>query len=92
MAPPRFEDRLSFLRGPIAPQPYTARKITALTANPGCARRAVLDAAGVDKDVLAARVGFGARFGQSPFAISRGNAFERALSPVPDDVVSPVRG
>lgn len=76
MAPPRLEDRLSFLRGPIAPQAYTARKITALTANPGCARRAVLDAAGVNKDVLAARVGFGARFGQSPFAISRGNAFE----------------
>ncbi|MEU6654934.1 hypothetical protein ABZ904_37355 [Streptomyces sp. NPDC046900] len=76
MAPPSSEDRLSRLRGPIAPQAYTARKITALTANPGCSRRAVLDAAGVDKDVLAARVGFGARFGQSPFAISRGNAFE----------------
>ncbi|MGW1973909.1 hypothetical protein ACWCOY_37440, partial [Streptomyces tubercidicus] len=70
------QDRLSRLRGPIAPQAYTARKITALTANPGCARRAVLDAAGVDKDGLAARVGFDGRFGQSPFAISRGNAFE----------------
>ncbi|WUD72066.1 hypothetical protein OG937_10335 [Streptomyces sp. NBC_00510] len=74
--PPSTDDRLSHLRGPIAPQAYTARKITALTANPGCARRAVLDAAGVDKNALAARVGFDARFGQSPFAISRGNAFE----------------
>lgn len=70
------EDRLARLRGPVAPQAYTARKITALTANPSCARRAVLDAAGVDKDKLVARVGFDARFGQSPFAISRGNAFE----------------
>jgi hypothetical protein len=30
----------------------------------------------VDKDGLARRVGFPARFGQSPFAIARGNAFE----------------
>jgi hypothetical protein len=36
----------------------------------------VLDAAGVDKEALARGVGFPARFGQSPFAIARGNAFE----------------
>jgi hypothetical protein len=39
----------------------------------------VLDAAGVDKRALAERIGFGPRFGQSPFAISRGNAFEKLV-------------
>ncbi|MFF3286440.1 hypothetical protein [Streptomyces sp. NPDC003023] len=70
------ENRLAALRGPRSPQPYTARKITALTANPACARRAVLDAAGVDKAVLAQRMGYEPRFGRSPFAISRELAFE----------------
>jgi hypothetical protein len=36
----------------------------------------VLDAAGIDKQRLADRVGFTAPFGQSEFAIARGNAFE----------------
>ncbi|MGW5820131.1 hypothetical protein ACWFR0_27190, partial [Streptomyces noursei] len=49
--------RLAVLRGPRPPQEYTARKITALTANPACSRRAVLDAAGVDKALLAQRLG-----------------------------------
>ncbi|MBB0243509.1 hypothetical protein FNQ90_05145 [Streptomyces alkaliphilus] len=70
------EDRLASLRGPLAPEPCTARGITALTANPGCSRRAVLDAAGVDKATLAARLGRPAGFGQSPFALARGRAFE----------------
>ncbi|MFJ8546115.1 hypothetical protein ACIRFH_29730 [Streptomyces sp. NPDC093586] len=69
-------NRLATLRGPRPPQPYTARKITALTANPACSRRAVLDAAGVDKAVLAQRMGYEPRFGQSPFAIARERAFE----------------
>ncbi|MET9776074.1 hypothetical protein ABZ023_17770 [Streptomyces sp. NPDC006367] len=69
------DDRLTRLRGPRPPQPYTARKITALTANPACARRAVLDAAGVDKATLAQRVGHEPRFGQSPFALAREQAF-----------------
>ncbi|OKK14112.1 hypothetical protein [Streptomyces sp. CB02400] len=70
------DSRLATLRGPRSPQPYTARKITALTANPACSRRAVLDAAGVDKAVLAQRMGYEPRFGQSPFAIAREQAFE----------------
>ncbi|MDX3453593.1 hypothetical protein PV396_16815 [Streptomyces sp. ME02-8801-2C] len=69
------DDRLTRLRGPRPPQPYTARKITALTANPACARRAVLDAAGVDKALLAQQVGYEPRFGQSPFALAREQAF-----------------
>ncbi|WP_214410397.1 hypothetical protein [Sphaerisporangium fuscum] len=69
-------DRLDQLRGPVPPRPHDARAIAALAANPGCARRAVLDAAGIDKDATATHLGFPAPFGQSPFAITRGNAFE----------------
>ena len=76
---PSIADRLAELRGPVPPRHHDARTIAALTANPGCARRAVLDAAGVDKRALAERIGFGPRFGQSPFAISRGNAFEKLV-------------
>lgn len=70
------DSRFAALRGPRPPQPYTARKITALTANPACSRRAVLDAAGVDKALLAQRMGHEPRFGQSPFALAREQAFE----------------
>jgi len=76
---PDVADRLAELRGPIPARHHDARTIAALTANPGCARRSVLDAAGVDKRALAERIGFGPRFGQSPFAISRGNAFEKLV-------------
>ena len=75
----KTEARLERIRGPAAPRRHNARTIAALTGNPGCGRRAVLDAAGVDKDGLAARVGFPAGFGQSPFAIVRGNVFERQV-------------
>ncbi|QCD59333.1 hypothetical protein [Streptomyces hawaiiensis] len=70
------DSRLAALRGPRPPQPYTARKITALTANPACSRRAVLDAVGIDKALLAQRMGYEPRFGQSPFALAREQAFE----------------
>ncbi|MFC4534794.1 hypothetical protein [Sphaerisporangium dianthi] len=69
-------DPLDRLRGPVPPRPHDARAIAALAANPGCARRAVLDAAGIDKDATATHLGFPAPFGQSPFAITRGNVFE----------------
>jgi len=71
--------RLDALRGPVAPRSHDARTIAALTVNPGCSRRAVLDAAGVDKRKLAERIGFPARYGQSPFAITRGIAFEKQV-------------
>lgn len=73
------ETRLAQLRAGVPPRPHNARTIAALAANPGCPRRAVLDAAGIDKTKLAARVEFPAPFGQSPFAIARGNAFEAQL-------------
>lgn len=70
------DSRLERLRGSVPPKEHTARTIAALTSNPGCTRRAVLDAAGVDKQRVAAHAGFPMPSGQSPFAISRGNAFE----------------
>ncbi|WP_433531654.1 hypothetical protein ACQPYA_06070 [Micromonospora sp. CA-263727] len=70
------ERRLAAIRGGVPPRRHNARTIAALTGNPGCTRRAVLDGAGVDKPQLAERVGFPAGFGQSRFAITRGNAFE----------------
>ncbi|MEU8260384.1 hypothetical protein AB0C02_07160 [Micromonospora sp. NPDC048999] len=68
--------RLAEIRGGVPPRRHNARTIAALTGNPGCTRRAVLDSAGVDKPKLAERIDFPAGFGQSRFAISRGNAFE----------------
>ncbi|MEU6851528.1 hypothetical protein ABZ901_16575 [Actinacidiphila alni] len=69
--------RLADLRGPgTAPRPLDARALAALAANPGCRRRALMDAAGVDKGAVAEVLGAPARFGQSRFAFSRGHAFE----------------
>ncbi|NUU21652.1 MAG: hypothetical protein HOV68_09085 [Streptomycetaceae bacterium] len=70
------DTRLDLLRGSLPTRNHNARTVAALAANPGCARRGVLDAAGIDKTVLAARLGYPASYGQSPFAIVRGHAFE----------------
>ncbi|MGH3283703.1 MAG: hypothetical protein ACRDPD_03290, partial [Streptosporangiaceae bacterium] len=67
---------LSQIRGTVPARNHDARTIAALTSNPGCARRAIMDAAGIDKPRLGRYVGFPARFGQSRFALARGNAFE----------------
>ncbi|MEU0571900.1 hypothetical protein ABZ297_41775 [Nonomuraea sp. NPDC005983] len=72
-------NRLDALRGTTPQQPHDARAIAALAANPGCTRRALLDGAGIDKDAAARHLGFPAPFGQSPFAITRGNAFESVV-------------
>lgn len=60
----------------MPPRPLDARALAALAANPGCGRRALLDGAGVDKTALAQALGSPAPFGQSQFAIVRGNSFE----------------
>ena len=65
------EARLARLRGRALPKSHNARTIAALAANPGCARRAIMDAAGADKQHLAADTGFPAPFGQSRFALAR---------------------
>jgi hypothetical protein len=74
------EARLKRIRGSMPSKRHDARTIAALTSNPGCHRRAVLDAAGVDKEYLARQVGFPLSFGQSPFAIARGNVFEKRVT------------
>ncbi|MFF4898433.1 hypothetical protein [Streptomyces sp. NPDC001068] len=69
--------RLAELRGPDVPaKALDARALAALAANPGCRRRAILDGAGVDKTALAGALGSPSAFGQSQFALTRGNAFE----------------
>jgi hypothetical protein len=80
--PPRKREtalrhRLAELRGPDVPaKALDARALAALAANPGCERRAILDGAGVDKTTLASALGAPSAFGQSQFALTRGNAFE----------------
>ncbi|MGI8336092.1 hypothetical protein ACRYCC_39640 [Actinomadura scrupuli] len=68
--------RLARLRGGAPPRAHDARTIAAFTSNPGCVRRGLMDAAGVDKTEVATRLGFAPRFGQSQFALTRGNVFE----------------
>ncbi|MFG2285188.1 hypothetical protein ACGFOU_03830 [Streptomyces sp. NPDC048595] len=69
--------RLTELRGPgVRPRSLDARALAALAANPGCRRRALLDGAGIDKGALAQALGSPASYGQSQFALIRGNAFE----------------
>ncbi|MEU4214726.1 hypothetical protein [Actinoplanes sp. NPDC026623] len=70
---------LDRLRGGAPPKRHNARTIAALTSNPGCTRRAVLDAAGADKPKIAQQIGFPGNFGQSRFALARGNGFEAML-------------
>src|SRR6476620_9465959 len=81
MTHPSLRERLAVLRGPdTAPRPLDARALAALAANPGCRRRALLDAAGVNKAAVAEVLGAPARFGQSRFAFSRGHAFEARIT------------
>ncbi|KOG36060.1 hypothetical protein [Streptomyces resistomycificus] len=73
----KLRQRLAELRGPEVPaKALDARALAALAANPGCRRRALLDGAGVNKAALAGALGSPAAFGQSQFALTRGNAFE----------------
>jgi hypothetical protein len=80
--PPRkrgtaLRQQLAELRGPDVPaKALDARALAALAANPGCRRRAILDGAGVNKAALAGALGSPSAFGQSQFALTRGNAFE----------------
>jgi hypothetical protein len=72
-----LRQRLAELRGPEVPaKALDARALAALAANPGCARRAILDGAGVNKAAVASALGSPSAFGQSQFALTRGNAFE----------------
>ncbi|MDG4760319.1 hypothetical protein [Micromonospora sp. WMMD710] len=68
--------RLDALRGSGKRKGLDARAIAALTGNPACHRRALLDAAGINKSDLAAAIDFPMPADQSQFAITRGNSFE----------------
>jgi hypothetical protein len=73
------DDALARIRGTGPPKPHNARTIAALTGNPGCSRRALMDAAGIDKQQVAAHIGVPVQTGRSRFAITRGNAFEAQI-------------
>lgn len=71
------EHRLTEIRGTAPRKPHNARTLAALAANPGCRRRAVMDAAGVDKGAIASRLGMPVSIGQmSSIALARGMSFE----------------
>lgn len=71
-----LDERLAALRGQAPRLAYSARSLAALENNPRCMLRAVLDASGCDKTAIAGHAGYPAPFGQSSFAIARGNTFE----------------
>ncbi len=67
------------IRGSLPRARANARSVAALTENPGCTRRRVIDSAGVAAHELAAKLGHPTLRGQSPFAIEGGNRFEDRL-------------
>src|SRR3954453_22759086 len=67
------------IRGSLPRARASARTVAALTENPGCTRRRVIDSAGVAAYELAAKLGHPTPRGQSPFAIEGGNRFEDRL-------------
>lgn len=75
----KADDALARIRGSIEPARANARSVAALTENPGCTRRRVLDSAGVPAHKLAEALGRPTLRGQSPFAIEGGNRFEDRL-------------
>jgi hypothetical protein len=73
------DGRLARIRGSLPQGRANARSVAALTQNPGCTRRRVLDSAGVKAHELAESLGHPTLRGQSPFAIEGGNRFEDRL-------------
>lgn len=70
---------LERIRGTLPRTSASARTVAALTENPGCARRRVIDSAGIAAHELAESLGHPPVRGQSPFAIETGNRFEGRL-------------
>ena len=56
-----------------------ARSAAALATSIRCNARRALDVAGIDKAALAVELGYKSTRGQSPFALGRGNQFERRV-------------
>ncbi|MFB6641552.1 hypothetical protein ACFCYF_30405 [Streptomyces chartreusis] len=74
-----LNDRLDALRGPAPAKGHDARTLAALTTNPGCSRRALLDAAGVDKDAIAVHLGKPRPLAKSSLALRSGAVFEQQV-------------
>jgi hypothetical protein len=74
-----LNDRLDALRGPVPAKGHDARTLAALTANPGCTRRALMDAAGVDKDAIAVHLGKPRPLADSSLALRNGAIFEQKV-------------
>lgn len=74
-----LKSRLTRVRGALGGGRANARTVAALTHNPGCTRRRVIDAAGIRATELAKRAGHESTSGQSPFAIASGTMFEWRL-------------
>ncbi len=72
-------EALEAFRGGMGDARPNARTLAASADNPGCNSRRVLDAARVNKADLASALGRPAPAEQSPFAIQRGNSFERRV-------------
>jgi hypothetical protein len=68
--------RLDALRGSTDRQRLDARAITAIVGNPGCHRRNLLDAAGIDKEALARAVRHPTYAKPSRMVLARGAQFE----------------
>lgn len=79
MAGDAAEGALDKIRGSLPRARANARSVAALTQNPGCTRRRVIDSAGVAAHQLAEKLGHPTPRGQSPFAIEGGNRFEDRL-------------
>ncbi|MEF9908556.1 MULTISPECIES: hypothetical protein [unclassified Streptomyces] len=75
-----LDARLGALRGTAPPLPHNARTLAALTTNPSCDRRSLLDAAGIDKDALAAHLGLPRPLRKSRLALDYGLAFEHKVT------------
>lgn len=74
-----LNDRLAALRGLAPAKGHDARTLAALTTNPGCNRRALLDAAGVDKDAIAVHLGKPRPLAKSSLALKSGAIFEHQV-------------
>ncbi|MEU0804211.1 hypothetical protein [Streptomyces sp. NPDC005970] len=75
----QLNDRLAALRGPAPAKGHDARTLAALTTNPGCNRRALLDAAGIDKDAIAVHLGKPRPLAKSSLALRSGATFEQQV-------------
>lgn len=71
---------LAGFRGDFPRQPLNARRVAGALEAPGCKRRTALDAAAVNLDKLGSLISGAPRDRQSPFALTRGNQFEKQVT------------